>query len=77
MSNTRRLRQLNGGRLTRQRHVWTGHGRGPSRSPYGSDMTVSAGATLRSLWLASSGLPRKNRVTEQLGRERGGGARAS
>lgn len=73
MSNKRRLRQLNGGRQTRQRGTWAHHARGPARSPYGNEMAMSANVAAKVLWLDQVGLPRRN---DQLGGMRGGGARS-
>jgi 3-mercaptopyruvate sulfurtransferase SseA len=38
MSNTRRPREWNGGRLTRPRAKWHGHARGIRNSPYAAGM---------------------------------------
>lgn len=46
MSNTVKVREWNGGRLTRPRAKWHGHARGMSMSPFAADMNQDAAGVM-------------------------------
>jgi len=49
VSNTRRARELNGGKLTRPKSQWKGRKRGHKTSPYGAEMNREFASMFRSM----------------------------
>ena len=68
MSNTRKIRESNGGRLTRPRAQWAGKVRGRGRSPEAAGMWAMLARYTGSL---GQGLP----MPQRLGREHRSGDR--